>query len=222
MKNRAPLLAGVATVALSASAYTFGGWAVVTVDDLPEYLTVGQPNKIAFVVRQHGMRLMDEVRPEVVATDGKTTVHGTAPTMASAGHFAANLVVPHAGKWTVTVNSGWGKSATKLYPISAIAAGAAPPAPTPASERGQKLFAAKGCMTCHVHGAVEGSGFVKVGPDLTPKRYAGDFLTRFLADPSIQRTPGLQAQMPNLGLKPAEISALVAFINSDRQVSAQK
>src|SRR5262249_11554282 len=111
MKNRAPLLAGIATVALSASAYTFGGWAVVTVDDLPEYLTVGQPTKIAFVVRQHGVALMGDVRPEVVATDGKTTVRATTPTMASAGHFAANLVVPNTGKWTVTVNSGWGKSA---------------------------------------------------------------------------------------------------------------
>jgi len=221
MKNRAPLLASVATVALSASAYTFGGWAVVTVDDLPEYLTVGQPTKIAFVVRQHGMTLMGDVRPDVVATDGKTTVRATNPTMASAGHFAANLVVPSAGKWTVTVNSGWGKSAVTLYPISAIAAGATPPAPAPAEVRGQNLFAAKGCVTCHVHGSVEGSGFVTVGPDLTPKRYAADFLARFLADPSIQRTPGQQAKMPSLELKPAEISALVAFINSDKQVSAR-
>src|SRR5438477_235021 len=76
MKHRAPSLAVVAAVAISVSAYTFGGWAVVTVDDLPEYLTVGQPTKIAFAVRQHGMSLMSDVHPEITATDGKTTVRG--------------------------------------------------------------------------------------------------------------------------------------------------
>jgi mono/diheme cytochrome c family protein len=221
MKNRAPLFALVAAVAASVSAYTFGGWAVVTINDLPEYLTVGQPVRIAFAVRQHGMTLMSEVHPEITATDGKVTVRGTNPTSSAAGRFAGNLVVPHEGKWIITVNSGWGKSAATLYPVPAIAAGAAPPIPTPAPERGQRLFVAKGCVTCHVHGSVEGSGFVKVGPELTPKRYVADYLSRFLADPSIQQTPGLQAKMPNLELKPAEISALVAFINSDKQVSVR-
>jgi mono/diheme cytochrome c family protein len=221
MKSRVSVFAIVAAVAISASAYTFGGWAVVTVDDLPDYLTVGQPTRIAFAVRQHGMMLMSEVRPEITATDGKITVLGTNPMSSAAGRFAGNLVVPHAGKWTITVNSGWGKSAATLYPVPAIVPGAAPPVPTPVAERGQRLFVAKGCATCHVHGSVEGSGFVKVGPELTPKRYVASFLARFLADPSIQQTPGLQAKMPNLELKPAEISALVAFINSDKQVSVR-
>lgn len=76
-------------------------------------------------------------------------------------------------------------------------------------------------MTCHVHGSVEGSGEVPAGPELTPKRYVPDYLAKLLADPSSVASVMKPATMPNLGLKPAEITALVAFINSDRQVSAR-
>jgi len=62
---------------------------------------------------------------------------------------------------------------------------------------------------------------MNVGPNLTPKRYQADYLAKLLVDPSIARTPGQQNQMPKLGLKPAEITALVAFINADRQVSSR-
>ena len=83
------------------------------------------------------------------------------------------------------------------------------------------LYVAKGCVGCHVHGAVTGYVPMNVGPNLTPKRYQADYLAKLLVDPSIARTPGQQNQMPKLGLKPAEITALVAFINADRQVSSR-
>jgi hypothetical protein len=61
------------------------------------------------------------------------------------------------------------------------------------------------------------------GPDLTGKRFATEYLRRFLADPSITPVPeeicskdrsycGSPYEMPNLNLKDAEIEALVAFI----------
>lgn len=96
------------------------------------------------------------------------------------------------------------------------------PAPSQApAVRGHALYIAKGCTTCHVHAAVAGSGMIKAGPDLTPKRYQADYLARFLADPSIARTPGNTNTMPKLELKPIEIAALAAFINADRAVSSR-
>ena len=35
--------------------FAFGGWCVVTVDDLPEYAVAGQPLALSYTVRQHGM-----------------------------------------------------------------------------------------------------------------------------------------------------------------------
>jgi hypothetical protein len=93
-------------------------------------------------------------------------------------------------------------------------------------ERGKRLFVAKGCITCHVHGSVDPAGTLQlkaVGPELTQKRYAPDYLRMYLADPSIRApsTPNAM-RMPNLGLKPAEIASLVAFVNNGQQVTSTK
>jgi hypothetical protein len=78
-------------------------------------------------------------------------------------------------------------------------------------------------VTCHVHGAVSAvdNKSLEVGPELTPKRYEAAYLRRFLANPSIQRTAG-RAEMPALGLSETERSALIAFINADHSLAAQR
>jgi mono/diheme cytochrome c family protein len=220
MSRRSVAFAGIAIAALAGSAYTFGGWAVTTMDDLPEYLTVGQPVDIAFKVRQHGAEPTSGLKPVVIATDGRSEVR-VAAMPKGLGTYHAPLVVPRAGDWTITINTEFRPSDITLRPIPAIASGATPPRARPAAERGERLFIAKGCVTCHVHSAVAGSGNLKVGPDLTPKRYQAEYLAKFLADPSIARTPGVTAVMPKLELKPTEIAALTAFLNNDRQVSAK-
>ena len=215
--------AALVLASLAAMAFSFGGWAVITVDDLPHAFTVGEPVSIAFTVRQHGVRPLDGLAPTIVASDG---THGQGDVSASAspsgpsGHYEASLVVPRRGNWRVTINSGFRTSAVTLYPIPAVSL-KAPVQQRPPAELGQRLFVAKGCVTCHVHGAVEGFGSLTVGPTLTAKRYQTDYLAKLLADPSTARTPGQQNIMPNLGLRSAEIVALVAFINADRQVSAR-
>jgi cytochrome c2 len=76
------------------------------------------------------------------------------------------------------------------------------------------LFVAIGCVVCHVNSNVqESESFsLSIGPDLT--RYGNDpaFLAGWLADPvSVRPT----ATMPDLGLKPDEIDALIAFLNGE-------
>jgi len=211
-------------VSLGVAAFSYGGWAVITVDDLPRSLTIGQPVSIAFTVRQHGMRPIDGLKPTVVAaTEDKAVgeVQTSATASGPTGHYVANLVVPQRGRWTVTINSGFMASRITLSPIPASAAGTRIEDHETPAELGRRLFIAKGCVTCHVHGAVEGYQSVSIGPDLTPKRYQTDYLARLLADPSTARTPGQRWTMPNLELKTSEIARLVAFINADRVVSAR-
>jgi mono/diheme cytochrome c family protein len=208
--------------ALAVSAYAFGGWATITVDDFPEAVVAAQPTTLSFVVRQHGVTLLGRLSPTVSATDGKAEVAGKVAARET-GHYSAKLTLPRAGDWSITVNSGFGNSRLKLPPVRALTAGSPAPAPRTPFDRGQRLFVAKGCVTCHVHGTVAAVGYasLEVGPELTPKRYEADYLRRYLIDPSIARTPG-RPQMPALGLAPAEISALVAFINADRSVAARR
>ena len=217
MFKRPITVAALAFAAIAGTAFTFGGWCVITVDDLPEYVTVGKPTEIAFTIRQHGMTLMDRLQPVISAKSGTAEVKANASAAKESGRYTATLVVPKDGNWTVTINSGFMNNKATLAPIPAIAAGATPPKPAIAADRGENLFIAKGCVTCHVHGEVTGSGSVAVGPNLTPKRYQPDFLAKFLADPSIARTPGKNEIMPKLELKPIEIVALTAFLNNEKQ-----
>jgi hypothetical protein len=217
-----PILA-VALSAVAASAFTFGrgGWAVITVEDLPEHLVAGKPVTLSFVVRQHGMTMLGGLRPTVIAKSGNAEVKASAIAGMKAGSYNSTLVVPAIGDWTITIASGFMNNNATLAPIPAIAAGT-PARVIAAAERGKQLYIAKGCTTCHVHGAVEASGRINIGPNLTPKRYQAEYLAKLLEDPSIAKTPGQQNTMPKLELKPTEVAAITAFINSERQVSAKQ
>jgi mono/diheme cytochrome c family protein len=220
MRTRFLQLAALALAGLALTAFAFGGWAVITVDELPAGLVVGQPVKIGFAVRQHGMTLLDQLSPTLVAVDeegGAPQVRSSAPASGGPGHYLATLTVPRAGDWTITIASGFLGGHVTLYPIAAVAAGTRPRTLEAPAQVGRRLFVAKGCVTCHVHDGVTGNFTVGVGPDLTPRRYQADYLRRLLADPSIARKPGQQFTMPALGLQSSEIDALVAFINAERR-----
>ena len=201
-----------ATLLVAAS---WGGWAVITLDDLPDAVVRGKPVTLTFTVRQHGHTLLDNLRPSIDARAGSDHIRADAVPAGGNGRYSSTLTLPDTGQWRLTINSGFGSNHVDLEPIAVIGAGQSSPAYA-AGERGRRLFVAKGCVTCHLHGDVAGSGVVQVGPALTALRLPADFLQRFLADPSIlpaaQQTNG---GMPNLELKPAEIAALVSFINGE-------
>ena len=98
-----------------------------------------------------------------------------------------------------------------LSAVGGLAGPTLSPSPTPdLVAQGAALFRAKGCVTCHRHEAVD-AGAGGIGPDLTHYQADPAFLRRWLRDPAAVR-PG--TRMPNLGLEPAEIEALIAFLNS--------
>ena len=208
-------------LALVATAFA-GGWSVITVENLPEYLVAGKPTTLTFLVRQHGRTLSDGTRTVVTATDGKGhTAKADAKPTGKAGQYKAELSVPEAGLWTIQVDSDLGQAIWR--PIKAVQSNEPMPAPLSPVVRGEQLFVAKGCLTCHVNKEVAGRNLVPNGHELTGRKYPADYLKKFLANPA--KDPAKAADwetMPNLNLSHAEIDALEAFINRDRAAVAKK
>jgi cytochrome c551/c552 len=212
---------GVAAALATIAAVRFGGWAVVTVESVPDYLVVGKATTLTFGIRQHAVTPMTDLSPEIVATSGKREVRVQARNVGS-GRYRADLSVPEAGDWRIVINTSFGKSRGQLLPIKALASEPAAQIAMTDADRGRVLFAAKGCVTCHVHGGVDIKGdWNDFGPELTDKRFAPQYLAQFLNDPSIKpATPG-KGQMPRPDLKATDIPLLVAFINSERRTAAR-
>jgi hypothetical protein len=207
---------------LPALPHNAGGWAVVTVKELPDHAVAGQPLELAYAVRQHGMQLIPGLQGRVVARSGTLEVTGVAAPTFSAGRYAARLTLPRSGAWTITIHSGFMNNSTTLLPLRVVDPGTSSLPHIAEAERGRHLFVAKGCATCHTHAGSGVSG-IAVGPDLTDRRFPADYLAKFLADPTIkqsQQSP-TTSKMPDLELAPREIASLVAFINAERRVSGR-
>jgi mono/diheme cytochrome c family protein len=202
------------TVVLASATIGAGGWAVVTVDELPMRVETGRPLVLAFTVRQHGMTALSGLRASVEAASGGTIVTAPAAGGRKTGQYTAEISFPRAGDWVVTIHSGFADGRLTLLPLTVVA----PNGQTSAlalPDVGRHLFVAKGCVTCHQNDARSSNVSLGLAPLLIAEKYQDAFLARILANPSATLPPRTEfPQMPNLELRPAEISALVAFINS--------
>ncbi len=86
-----------------------GGWAVVTLKDLPDHAVVGQPLNIDFAIRQHGKTpwVSDAVAIQAMQTETSSdfTVKAVADPE-TPGHYTATLNFPKPGRWTWAIQSG--------------------------------------------------------------------------------------------------------------------
>jgi mono/diheme cytochrome c family protein len=218
----------LAAVAIEPVAIGAGGWAVVTVETLPDAIVAGEATPLTFVVRQHGSRPLDGLQPIVQAVLGATTVVADASSSGAPGRYTALLTLPRSGSWTITIGSGFGASRLTLLPIRAVAPGARATEgtanPQASAARGQRLFVAKGCVTCHQSDIASDNVSLAVGQRIVAMKYQPEFLARILADPaaSMSSSPrGAGGGMPNLHLTQTEIASLVAFINTPRAATAR-
>jgi hypothetical protein len=221
MKQRLLHLALLGTLALPVLAFTYGGWAVITVDDLPEYLVSGKATDVSFLVRQHGATPMRGLSPRVTFKSGSTESTVNAKATDQVGRYVAAITPPRAGDWTVRIESGFGNSETTLLPLRAVATGAPAPRPLAEAERGHQLFIAKGCNTCHMR-AESDAGGGNFAPNLSGRRYPAEYVAKFLADPEkspLSRSATSTLRMPKLDLKEREIASLVVFLNSEGTLS---
>ena len=72
-----------------------GGWAVITLDELPSNSVAGEPLRIGFTVLQHGRTPMTNFEPTVtagLALDEKLVVY--AEPEGKPGHYVATLTFP--------------------------------------------------------------------------------------------------------------------------------
>jgi hypothetical protein len=209
------LLVALAAVFLAASASSSaGGWGVITFEDLPDVLPVGQRITTTIAVRGHGRVLAQGLstgRLELVKagqTVGAPIVETSAP-----GRYRSEFTVPDAGDWTLTATIGY----SVRFPVLAASPDTDTVHRRPA-DRGERLFLSKGCVTCHRHDGVDVSSVSVTlfgpqdGPNLTGRRYASEMVTAFLtAPPCVGRS--WTVCMPNLGLTPDEAASLGAFLN---------
>ncbi|MGQ0563009.1 MAG: c-type cytochrome [Gemmatimonadota bacterium] len=199
-----------------------GGWATVSVENLPDNLIAGQPTNLTFSGRQHGKELLSDLTPTAVMRSGRHEVNARAVATNRKGFYMVTLRPPAPGDWEVTIHPGFHRAQLKLLPIPALAGQTRAVSYSP-EQRGQRLFAARSCVSCHVHARVPESGYYDFGPELTTRRFPREYLEQFLANPDVKPIAPGSMRMPNPRLEPAEIDALIAFINdvqSKQEVSA--
>lgn len=228
------LLVGLGAIVLASTvAFARGGWATVTVMKVPDAWVVGKPLQLTWQVRRHGVLPLGRLVPTLEGRSGSRRVIGTTWLFAEGGFhgYRGSITFPEPGEWQVTIHSGYGSSKAMLVPWRVV--DSVTPIrgtveehlakrgirPFSEAERGRRMFAALGCVTCHVHRAVGITGEPGIwGPDLTDRRFPADYLARYLADPSI-KPPTSDKRMPNLGLRPKDIAVLVAFINAEARTA---
>jgi mono/diheme cytochrome c family protein len=214
---------------------SFGGWAVVAVLKIPDAWIAGKPLQLQWQVRQHGVTPLYDLKPTLEARSGSRVIEGETWQFSEQGQrgYRGRIIFPTTGEWQVTVNSGFGNSKAVLVPwqvvdsvtkvTGTVADHLAKRGMLPFNEveRGRRMFAAAGCVTCHTHRDVNIKGQLSdFGPDLSDKKFPPDYLAKFLANPSI-KPPTNGKSMPNLGLREKEIEPLIAFINSERRVTTR-
>ena len=225
----------VSVMVVLAAGFTFGGWAVVSVAKIPDAWVAGKPLQLSWQVRQHAVTPLYGLKPTLEARSGSRTVEGTTWEFNENGtrDYRGTINFPAPGEWQVTIYSGFGRSKAVLVPwkvvdsVSRVTGTVGDHlaklgiAPFNEPERGRRMFAAAGCVTCHTHREVGIKGELSdFGPDLTERRFPATYLAKFLADPSI-KPPTNGKQMPNLNLRDKDIAPLIAFINAERRVTSR-
>jgi len=83
-----------------------GGWAVITLDELPKDVAAGEPITIGFTVLQHGRTPMDGLDATVTARLSLTeTFVAKAEPDGEPGHYVATLKFPKEGHWEWSIQA---------------------------------------------------------------------------------------------------------------------
>lgn len=83
-----------------------GGWAVITLDELPIDVVAGKPLTIRFMVLQHGRTPMTDLEPTITAklSKGETLTSFAVPE-GKPGHYTATLTFPQDGNWEWSIQA---------------------------------------------------------------------------------------------------------------------
>lgn len=109
-KTLAALGTALAVMLLMAPPAAAGGWAISSLDPLPE-LVAGEEIPVGFTILQHGVTPaggedLGEVSVVVRSDSGREETFPARPD-GPFGHFVADVTFPGSGSFTWTVNQGW-------------------------------------------------------------------------------------------------------------------
>jgi hypothetical protein len=83
-----------------------GGWAVITLDELPSNVVAGEPVTIGFMVLQHGRTPMAGLYPTITAQlSPAETMSISAESDGKTGHYVATLTFPKEGNWEWSIQA---------------------------------------------------------------------------------------------------------------------
>jgi hypothetical protein len=176
------------------------------------------------MVRQHGVSLLTGLQGSVVLQPGGSPAEAAPISFnsragTSAGSYTATIRVPDADRVTLSIRSGFGGGGwgdLTLMSIPVILPGGARPV-TADADRGHRLFVAKGCGTCHLNGDVpefaQLNRVVNAAPGEFGRRLEAAYVRQRLTNPSsLPKLGDGSVRMPDLGLAPDEVTALVALL----------
>ena len=138
MGRRSLVQFGLITLAMLALATPAraGGWALVTLDQLPVEPRAGQTLRLGFMVRQHGVTPIDgafgtePMTPRLSASNVDTgeSIRADARKGGPVGYFVVDVTFPSAGvwEWQITPEPF---QATRLGQLTVLAAAASPAEP---------------------------------------------------------------------------------------------
>jgi mono/diheme cytochrome c family protein len=105
-----------------------GGWAVITLDELPTGMVAGEPFTIGFTVLQHGRTPLTNLDPVIIARSGSERVTFSPTDEGKPGHYAVSMTIPSEGEWEWTIHAF---SMEQKMPALSVAAPAVAVANTP-------------------------------------------------------------------------------------------
>ena len=97
-----------------------GGWAVITLDELPAGVIAGEPFTVGFTVLQHGRTPMTDLDPTILveSPDGEKSAVLAKPE-GKPGHYSATLTFSTEGDWNWTIQAF---SMEQKMPVLSVAA----------------------------------------------------------------------------------------------------
>jgi len=109
-----------------------GGWAVITLDELPADIMEGEPLTIGFMVLQHGRTPMTDLYPTITAKlykDEEFVVK--AEPEGKPGHYIATLTFPKEGEWRWSIQAF---TMDQTMPMLSVASAASVPSNSQAAK----------------------------------------------------------------------------------------
>lgn len=83
-----------------------GGWAIITLDEIPTGLVAGEPVTVGFTVLQHGQTPMNDLEPTIILLLPKEEqILVSAQPDGKPGHYTAIFSLPKEGEWEWSIQA---------------------------------------------------------------------------------------------------------------------